>query len=769
MTARIRPAVGMAGDAPVTGARDLHRRSENQSFLAVITLLAIALIACSAMNPTMCAAEHPRLLFHADDIPELRERARSDPWRRIKGVVERSTSQVYHRDGSYYQRLASMGRVMRQAALACILFPANRQAYVRHIVEQMRHWDDVNAARRQQPDSDWNSMITGGDAFFLSVIALDVIHHDLTESQLADIEARLRTWYEYERDQSRGSWYLAKYGAMGLWALYIDDHALFEEYATAYDRRLRQHFTTDGVALVGGNYASARLAGGELAKTYFMDVLTRAGWYDYYADPLLAEFYDWFYTGMVTPTRHYAVFQDCRDTRHSGTSGVIANYRAYRFSRAAAASAAWLQPGPLVPGILAYVLVDEPLPPARAPRSRLWWSGYAALWEEDPHEDSLMAALWAPNRAFSHDHFEVNALHLTGYGHTLVRNAGYEGWGNPAAGFSWNFVCRFDIRPEWDYAVSGNIAYLDRDRPHLSKMGGGLREGILHPALDYAVGHSGSAVNGGTHLRTLLMVKKGLTVKERGNGATPYIVLVDEMTRTESSAAAGTLRVALHPASLLHEIVEPRRTYRWAFDDDVFLTLFLATPAGEGTRLKEGGLSQFEAAPHYLHAEYELAGDRTQALTVLFPHQGLASCPVMKRIAGDRFSGVTLDHGGGLVDAVFESTTRVPVTWEGVRVTAKVALLRMKDASVTLYCVRLARHLEAPGAVGFDADHDVSLVMQGNAGTIVCEGANVTFLVGDRSPAVRIDGEPVEVVSRAPGRVVVQIPAGTHRIEIDEG
>jgi hypothetical protein len=34
---------------------------------------------------------------------------------------------------------------------------------------------------------------------------------------------------------------------------------------------------------------------------------------------------------------------------------------------------------------------------------------------------------------------------------------------------------------------------------------------------------------------------------------------------------------------------------------------------------------------------------------------------------------------------------------------------------------------------------------------------------------VRIDGEPVEVVSRAPGRVVVQIPAGTHRIEIDEG
>ena len=85
---------------------------------------------------------------------------------------------------------------------------------------------------------------------------------------------------------------LAKYGAMGLWALYIDDQPLFERYAAAYDQRLRQHFTADGIALVGGNYASARLAGSELAKTYFMDVLTRVGWHDYYADPLLGNFYE---------------------------------------------------------------------------------------------------------------------------------------------------------------------------------------------------------------------------------------------------------------------------------------------------------------------------------------------------------------------------------------------------------------------------------------------------------------------------------------------
>ncbi len=728
--------------------------------MSVISLVAIIATTAVFASP-VSAVDHPRLLLSADDIPQLQARAGRDPWRRIKAVVEHSTSLVYRRDGNYYERLTSMRTIMRQSALACILYPESRQVYVDHIVEQMRNWDDINRLRRLQPDRDWVSMITGGDAFFLSVIALDVIHDDLSREQLTEIEARLRTWYEYERDQARGSWYLAKYGAMGLWALYIDDQPLFEQYASAYDQQLRQHFTDDGVALVGGNYASARLAGGELAKSYFMDILTRVGWHDYYTDPLLADFYEWFYAGMVTPTRRYAVFQDCRDTKHSGDSGVIANYRAYRFSRDAAASASWLQPRPLVPGILAYVLVDEQLPPARAPHSQLWSSGYASLWEDSSLQHSLMVALWAPDRAFSHDHFEINAIHLTGYGHTLVRNAGYEGWGNPASGFSWNFVSRFDLRPEWDYAVGGNIAYLDRDEPHLSKQGGGLQEAILHPALDYAVGHSGPAVKGGTHLRTLLLVK------QRRDGVTPYVVLVDEMTRTDTSLASKPLRVALHPASLRHETVEPRQTYRWAFADDVFLTLFLATPAGEGTRLKAGGLSQFETAPHYLHAEYEFSTTSTQALTVLFPHKGLADLPDLQRLAGDDFTGVRLDHGGDVVDVVFESSSADPVTWEQVRVVGKVAWLRMQDDSVTLYCVLQGRHFAAPGAVGFDADDEISLVLQGPSGTIVSPGANVTFLVEGQSSAVLIDGAVTEAASRGPGSVTVRVPAGTHRIDID--
>jgi hypothetical protein len=698
--------------------------------------------------------------------PQLRERAAREPWRTVRSAVERCTERSFRADGSYNGKLASMRNLMGQAALAYILFPERQAEIAAHTRAQLRHWEDLNRERRSQPASDWTSMITGGDAFFQSVIAVDVMRDAWTADERGEIEARLQSWYDYERDHSRGPWVLAKYGAMGLWALYRGDRPAFEAHAAAYDRRLRQHFTDDGVALVGGNYASARLAGGELAKTYFMDVLTRHGWHDYYADPLLGQFYEWFYAGMVTPNRHYPIFQDCRETAHSGTAGVIANYRAYRFSSRAAAHAAWLQPQPLHASLLAYALVEEPLPAPQPPESRLWPSGYAALFESQLHPGSLMAALWATDRHFHHDHFEVNAIHLSGYGQTLLRNSGYEGWGRPAPGFSWDYLSKFDIRPEWDYAVGGNIVYLNRDEPHVAKHGAGLEEGILHPVLDYVSGDAGEAVRGGRHLRSLLLVK------DRSAGATPYFVVVDEMTRTDSSDAP--MRVALHPPSAQHEIVSPRRVYRWAFADEVFLTVLLASAAGDGTRLKRGGLSQLEAPPMYLHAEFGFAGDEARALTVLYPHRKIESLPGLRPIAGDGYSGTIIDHGEGLIDLVLESREGTAVDLDAdngpggtatVSVQARVAWLRMEDGRVVSYFVRKGRHLSVDGAAGFDADREVSLTMQGGSGRLVSSGTQMSLFAGEGPAIVRL-GDTELPAQHDGGRVTVDVPAGSYSIEV---
>lgn len=701
---------------------------------------------------------HPRLIVTEEMYPELRSRAQREPWRRIREQVAACTTLAYSPSPSPYRTYHSMTHVMRQGALACILFPERRDAYVRHLVNQMAHWDDLNRFRLTRPRSDWASMITGGDAFFTSVLALDIIHDDLTDDERREIESRLQTWYEFERDHAQGSWYLAKYGAMGIWALYRGDEALIEEYASAYDQRLRAHFTDDGVALVGGSYASARLAGGELAKTYFMDVLTFVGWRDYYSDPLLAAFYEWFYAGMVTPTRRFAVFQDCRDAEHSGTGGSIGNYRAYRFSRRAAASAAWLGPGPLHPGLLGYVLVDEPLPQPVAPTSRLWNSGYATLWEADSDEQSVMGALWSPDRQFQHDHYEVNAVHLTGYGKTLVRNTGYEGWGNPAAGFSWPYVSRFDIRPEWDYAVGGNIAYLDRDEPHLSKRGGGLDEGLLHPALDYATVSSGEAVKGGRHQRTMVLVK------DRTGGAAPYFVLFDEMTRTDTTDHP--LRLALHPAALEHEVIQGRESYRWAYGDEVFLTLFLATPPTPQTRLKRGGLSQMDVAPWYLHSEYDFPEEERRVATIVVPHRGAENSPVLERLAGDAYTGARITHPGGLVDLAVESSGVTAVDVDGVEVRARAALVRRRAGEVSFYFVRGARSLAAPGALSFEAGDGIGAIIRGAGGQISSPGTQISFAVRGGSDTVLLNGEPARTIARSAGKVTVEVPEGTFELAI---
>ena len=709
---------------------------------------------------------HPRLLVRAEQYDALRARAGSEPWRSMRDGVRACTTLTYQPERSVYSQYSSMTQVMRQAALAVILYPDDRQIYIEHIVAQLAHWDELNVLRRQRPTSDWASMINGGDAFFTSILALDIIYNDLTAGQLAAIEARLQTWYEYERDVAAGSWYLAKYGAMGLWALYKGDHDAFESHARAYDNRLREHFTDDGVALVGGSYASARLAGGELAKTYFMDVLTYQGWHDYYNDPLLGAFYEWFYTGMLTPTSHYAIFQDCREARHSGTSGAIANHRAHRFSRDAAGHAAWLQPQKPRPGLLGYVIIDEPLPEPLAPASHLWDSGYATLWES-AGERALMGALWAPNRAFQHDHYEINAIHLTGYGQTLLRNAGYEGWGNPPAGFSWNYLSRFDLRAEWDHAVSSNIAYLDRTEPHVSKGGAGLVEGILHPALDFATGDAGEAVKDGHHLRTLALIK------DRTGEARPYYVLFDEMTRTDAREASNEtlapLQLSLHPAANDQEVVAAGQEYRWAFDDEIYLTIFLATPTGPGTRLKRGGLSQFDEAPMYLHAEFVLANEQVQALTVLFPHEGEMTAPRLHQISGRGWSGVEIGHGAHVRDVALATHSEHPAAWEGIELEGRAAIVRLGDGTaagqetIGLYHARQARRLRA-GGIGFESVDPISITVQGVSGLIRSPGTRVTFYGMPPDSQLRLNEEPLSTQA-LDGGVAVEIPPGSHTID----
>lgn len=76
------------------------------------------------------STEHPRLIVCAEMYLELRARATRAPWNKIKESVEQSTELVYRADGSYYEQLFSMGKIMRQGALAYILFPGTDITFI---------------------------------------------------------------------------------------------------------------------------------------------------------------------------------------------------------------------------------------------------------------------------------------------------------------------------------------------------------------------------------------------------------------------------------------------------------------------------------------------------------------------------------------------------------------------------------------------------------------------------------------------------------------
>ena len=177
------------------------------------------------------APRHPRIIVYAEDFDGLRARAERDGvWRAHRQRLADSgpcltylraapSSPLSYRD--YTQRLTSMTKLARRASLGFLLLgdsPEARRAWSTHVATQLRHWVDINAMREQRPAADWASTVVGGSAFFVSVIALDLIRGELGSHALRELEALLRRWFDFERQRAGGTWYLAKYGAMGCWA-----------------------------------------------------------------------------------------------------------------------------------------------------------------------------------------------------------------------------------------------------------------------------------------------------------------------------------------------------------------------------------------------------------------------------------------------------------------------------------------------------------------------------------------------------------------------
>jgi hypothetical protein len=372
---------------------------------------------------------------------------------------------------------------------------------------------------------------------------------------------------------------------------------------------------------------------------------------------------------------------------------------------------------------------------------------------------AMGGSLWNVRSSEGHSHYEVNAIALSGYNEYLLVNAGYAGWGYAIPGYSWSWI--------HDDERSANTLRTSR---HASKAGGGVVEGFTDALLDYASGDDGPALADDVHLRNFVFV-------HRDGAARPYFVLFDEVT-----AESGELILMnLHPNTLSTTGIQTvvAGTEFTAPIDAVAvvpgrakLTVFYATPPNTVRHLN-GGVATWEwddggFTGRYLESEYATpASGLKNIVTVLFPHDPDHAKATMSRLSISGFTGATIDHGSGTVDTALESSAAASLAHDGDTFTGKALLCRKASGANVFYFVRNGTSFSTTNgpANGFSSLVPVSITMRGTVGRIVSPGTRVRFTY-PRITGVRINGSLAPNVGADPDWVEVDVPSGTHTVEL---
>jgi hypothetical protein len=206
-----------------------------------------------------------------------------------------------------------MSEIMESCSLMYILEDgkteisvSNKEKYKTKILDTFALWSTL---KNKIKDGSWENAVPPGGAFFDCVIALDVIHNDLTADELKAAEdcfaSVANIFYK-----SKMSWTSNKWGAYGVWAVYQNNTKGINEACSKYKGEMLGYLTPDGVSTTGPGYAKARYSGDREAKQYFMDVLTYTGIYNFYTDPEFRSFYEWLYGHATTAFKRLWVFGD---------------------------------------------------------------------------------------------------------------------------------------------------------------------------------------------------------------------------------------------------------------------------------------------------------------------------------------------------------------------------------------------------------------------------------------------------------------------------
>ena len=716
------------------------------------------------LNLLILSQSHPFMIVKESEYESLRAKAGEWPWSVMKEkAVDYARNKVeYNPDLIFIRKCYITYHIVNALALSYILDPENKSEYVAKFEDVVfRYIDDIrNEKESDETPNDHGYNVGPAHAAFMVYLGLDIMYDDLDITKREEIEDDC----DYIASNHKKSWYESKYSIEGMKELYHNGGASqgFIDKKNKYIHYLLSNTSEDGVYNTGPGYAFSRIfMDGRIQKKMFMDIVEYQGYNDFYDNPAFVNLYEWLFGYSVTPFNRTYTFGDSPPVKTFDQWAVSA-LRASQFSTNAQGYALWhlgeLTEDHIYGGLFHYILYDG-LPAGKIkPKSRIFKNGGAWLLDDNYSQTSLAGALWNINtQNQSHGHYDINSANIVAFGDYVLRNVGYDGWGEPDPE-TWQWIFRD--------AESSNTVLINNQN-HINFKGDGITEGILGYNIEYASAHSGEVLKGGVHERNMLFIKP------EGN-ISGYFVLLDEV---KSYINDPVFNLVLHPNSIGDPyLIKENLEYDWDIkscytDNDIKVKIFLGNEP-QAVEIKEGYRASYEECTRYIgkymNCSFSSRGiGEVNLSTVIYPYLGETNLPKFNRIDSDSLNGIEVIFNKDVKDVVISTLSDKEKILNDISFIGNSIYYRQDKDKMKNYFARNSNKLlfKNDMITGFESEDNISIVMTGNSGEVISGGTIIKFyypgvdniLIGNVEAKPEHEGD---------GWMSVFVEEGNHKIEI---
>lgn len=700
---------------------------------------------------------HPFMIVRREDYQMLQKKSETSPWKEMKDdALEKFPKISVNKTAAYTTRCDNVRDGADIASLVYILESSKREEAIAKILEMISYWNEGVGGNLydelyKTTGDHWNTAIPPAAAFVHCLLALDIIHDDLTSEQLKSAESSLKKiadiYIATNENHMVGIW-----GVRGLWAMYTGDEKLLETSWENWLGYYNGYISESGAGAMSAGYSLGRfVSSSRTSKIILPLVMEYTGRVNnFYDTDKYIGFAEWALGYTYTPSKQVWLIGDTSASSGINTNDYLMAYNAAKYSDEAAKSASWLLKNKQhKASLLNYLMTQETFDNGEAPKSRIFTDGGAWFYEDLNNINSLGGYLWNITTDDGHAHKETNSVNIAAYGEMLTVNSGYIGWNQGAAGYTWNYINQRAMSANTvlvDYNY-GNLYDPSTVNDHKTKTGAGITEGFTSEKFCYALGNSGKALPNAVHERGFIMVG--------GESSAPgYFVLLDTVDK------GNKMTVVHRPFSANYKKVTDNAEYTWTVNrisgHDVGLSVFLATKP-DNTEIIDGITAQWDSAVHIkpMLAEYP-AGET--AMTVLYPFDVYNPKAQMSRISGGAQGAVI--SNGAVSDYILQYGNVDNISYSG-----KTAIVRKISGAPAWYFAREANSFSCED-IGFESKEKISIYMNDSNGAAYSPCDTQVKLYTKNVSEIRINGRKCSVWDNNGESVSFLLPAGESSIEI---